>query len=128
MEKETPSEIANLEKLQSILDEIKEKGDLTGAILSYGDDELIVENLNKEFDSKTFSAMCASIIGGAEGLGQTIGDRVFRKIITELEDYTMIMMGCGKQASLALIIPKTSTGGTIIDNLEEYCNKIKALI
>jgi predicted regulator of Ras-like GTPase activity (Roadblock/LC7/MglB family) len=114
-------------KINSILLEIKQKGDLSGVILSYRDGGLIAENYGKEFDTNTFTAMCASIIGGAEGLGQTIGDRSFRKIVTELDDKSIIMIGCGTKSILTLILERTSTGGSIFENLDNLIKEISKL-
>ena len=128
MSEEKPPEISKLDELNSILDEIKEQGNLSGSILSFRDGGLITENYGKEIDTNIFTAMCASIIEGAKGLGQTIGDRTFRKIMTELEDKSIIMVDCGEKAILTLIIEKNSTGGTLLNELDEYIQKIKDLL
>ena len=85
-------DLKNFEELNKILDELKEKGNLSGILLSYRDGELISARFDEDIDVKTFSAMSASVIGSAEGLGTTVGERKIGKIITELEEQTIILV------------------------------------
>ena len=117
-------ESKKLEEVTLILDELKEKGNLLGVLLSFRDGELILDNFQEGKDMKTFAAMSASVIGSAEGLGKTIGDRTIKKIITELEEKTIITVGCGERIVVTLVINDESKVDQILSEIDEYLEKI----
>ena len=124
MNEKNTQKSTKLEEISHILDDLKAKADLTGVLLSFRDGELILDNFQEDVDTKTFAAMSASIIGSAEGLGKTVGDRVISKIITELEENTIIIVGCGERFVLTLVIDDGSRVDLILSEIDEYLEKI----
>lgn len=112
--------------LLEILNQIKEKGDLTGVIYSYRDGNLIFENVKKsDFDGEKFSAMCASVLGSAEALGYTIRNQKIVKIISELENQTIMIIGCDEKTFLIFIFKNDSRISSILEELNGFIDKIK---
>lgn len=124
MNEKNTQESTKLEEISHILDDLKAKANLIGVLLSFRDGELILDNFQEDIDKKTFAAMSASVIGSAEGLGKTVGDRTISKIITELEERTIIIVGCGERIVLTLVIEDESKVDLILNEIDEYLEKI----
>jgi len=124
MNEKSTQESEKLKEVSRILDELKAKGSLSGVLLSFRDGELILDNFQEDIDIKTFAAMSASVIGSAEGLGKTVGDRTISKIITELEERTIIIVGCGERIVLTLVVDEESKVDLILKEIDEYLEKI----
>lgn len=116
-----------LEELKEVLEEIKEKGNLIGTVFAKRDGSLIFENVGIDFNGKQFSSMCASVLESASRLGETIGSRNIKKIITELEEKTIIVIECNNKTFLTLVIKHDSKVHHILDHLQEYNAKLTAL-
>ncbi len=113
--------------LDLILTEIRERFNITGVLFAYRDGAVIKVNISEDFDDqggKEFIAMCASVLGNAEGLGQTMGDKKIGKIISELDDYTIIIVGCDESTFLAVIINNDTISGPIQKHLDDYIKKL----
>ncbi|MFX1316933.1 MAG: roadblock/LC7 domain-containing protein, partial [Promethearchaeota archaeon] len=104
-----------LENLISLLNEMKTLGKLEGLIFANRDGGLITENINKNVDLQEFSSMCASVLESAENIGQTIRSEKLGKIITELDDKTILIINCDENTFLTLIISEESKIGLILD-------------
>ncbi len=115
------------EELNRVLGEIKDKGNLSGAIFADRDGRLIFENIGNEFNGTQFSSMCASVLESAAGLGQTIGDRKIKKIITELEEKTIIIVECNDKTFLTLVVNYNSKVNLILSHLQDYIQKLISL-
>lgn len=116
-----------LEKLNQVLNELKQKGNLKGVIFSYREGGTIAENLNgnySEFNSDEYSSMCASVLESALGLGKTIGGKKFNKIIAELDKDTIILIECDEKTFLSFILNDISKINPILDEIESYIRKI----
>lgn len=124
MKNVSPFDAQRLKSLNSILDEYKTKGKLTGILFAFYDGELIAENVNKTYDAPQFAAMCASVLGAAFGLGQTMSDRKGNKIIAEVGDHTIIIVKCDDRSFLAFLINKESKTDLILNDLKELIAKI----
>ena len=107
-------------KAYQLLHELSQKANLEGLIFAYRDGGIIAEIIGEEFNSKNFTSMCASILESAVGIGETIGNRKIKKIITELEEKTILIYECDKKTFLILIIKKESNINLIFSKLEEY--------
>ncbi len=115
---------SNLHQLNLILDEIRQIGKLEGILLTYRDGGLIVENISKDIDRKKFASMCASVLESAEELGRTIDDRNIKKIVTEIDKKSILIIKCDDKTFLTLIINDESKIGLILDQLETYIQRI----
>ena len=124
MNDNSTQESRKLEDVRLILDELKENGNLIGVLLSFRDGEMILDNFQEDIDIKTFAAMSASVIGSAEGLGKTVGDRTIKKIITELEERTIIVVGCGERIVVTLVVKDESKVDPILSEIDNYLEKI----
>jgi len=121
------SDLEKKEEIKFILEEVKEKGDLLGIIYATRDGSLIFENIGDDFDGKKFSSMCASVLEGATGLGQTIGNSKVSKIITELEEKTIIIVEIDDRTFLTLVAKAESLVNLILDRLQYFSKKLTAL-
>ncbi|KKL82445.1 hypothetical protein LCGC14_1984680 [marine sediment metagenome] len=115
------------EELSRVLGEIKGKGNLSGTIFADRDGRLIFENIGNEFNGTQFSSMCASVLESAAGLGQTIGNRKIKKIITELEEKTIIIVECNDKTFLTLLVNYNSKVELILSHLQDYIQKLVSL-
>lgn len=121
------SQAQKFKKLELLLEEIKTIGKLKGVILSDRDGGLITENVGEDKDYNEFSAMCASVLESAEGLGQNIGGKV-SKIITELDKQTIVIIKCENKTFLSFLIEKNSQFGLVLKKIPEFTQKIENLI
>ncbi len=121
------SDLKKIEEIKLILEEVKEKGDLLGIIYATRDGSLIFENVGNGFDGKKFSSMCASVLESATGLGQTIGNNKVNKIITELEEKTIIIVEIEDRAFLTLVAKAESLVNLVLDRLQYFSKKLAAL-
>ncbi len=124
MNNNTPTTPYSLKNMNILLDEIKEKGNLKNVLLAFRDGGLISEVGDDELDQIQFSAMCASVLKSAEGLGQTIGEEKLGKIIAELEDQSIMIVKCNIKAFLVLFFKDDSKVEFITNNLDGYIHKI----
>ncbi|MHA1468086.1 MAG: roadblock/LC7 domain-containing protein [Promethearchaeota archaeon] len=121
------SQAQKFKKLELVLEEIKTLGKLKGVILADRDGVLITENVGEDKDYNMFSAMCASVLESAEGLGHSIGGNV-SKIITELDEQTIVIIQCENKTFLSFIIEKDSHFGLVLDKMADYKQKIEKLL
>ena len=111
-------------KLTQILDEIKEIGSLSGVVFSDREGNLIVENVDVEFEHSIFTSMCASVLESALRLGRTSGEQKLIKIIAELEHRSIMIMECDDKTFLAFFISNESNINTLLKEIDRYINKI----
>ncbi|MHA1105885.1 MAG: roadblock/LC7 domain-containing protein [Promethearchaeota archaeon] len=104
--------------IQIIIDEIKKKGNLNGVLFSYKEGKMITENLEAPLDKSVFSSMCASVLESASSLGKSSGGLKLKKIITELESQTIIIIECTDKTFLALFVNENS------ETKDSYIRKI----
>jgi len=121
------SQAQKFKKLELVLEEIKNVGKLKGVILSDRDGGLITENVGEDKDYNEFSAMCASVLESAEGLGQNIGGNV-SKIITELDKQTIVIIKCENKTFLSFLIEKDSHFELVLKKISDFTQKIENLI
>ena len=121
------SQAQKFKKLELILEEIKNVGKLKGVILADRDGALITENVGEDKDYNEFSAMCASVLESAEGLGQMIGNKV-SKIITDLDEQTIVIIECENKTFLSFLIEKDSQFGLVLNKIADFKRKIENLI
>jgi len=118
----------NFEDLILILEEIKEKAKLLGVILAAHDGNLIFENVGHNFKGEKFSSMYASVVESATGLGQTLGNRKIKKIITELGNKTLITVECSDKTFLTLVVNNDSNVYKVLNDLQNYISKLNNLL
>lgn len=118
----------NFEDLTLILEEIKEKAKLLGVILAAHDGNLIFENVGHGFRGEKFSSMYASVVESATGLGQTIGNRKIKKIITELGNKTLITVECSEKTFLTLVVNNDSNVNKVLNDIQNYISKLNNLL
>lgn len=121
------SQAQKFKKLELVLEEIKNVGKLKGVILTDRDGGLITENVGEDKDYNEFSAMCASVLESAEGIGQMIGDEV-SKIITDLDEQTIVIIECENKTFLSFLIEKDSHFGLVLNKIADFKRKIENLI
>ncbi|MHA1373859.1 MAG: roadblock/LC7 domain-containing protein [Promethearchaeota archaeon] len=110
--------------IQIIIDEIKKKGNLNGVLFSYKEGKMITENLEAPLDKSVFSSMCASVLESASSLGKSSGGLKLKKIITELESQTIIIIECTDKTFLALFVNENSETKKILNDIDSYIRKI----
>ncbi len=118
------SEQQKVKDFKSIIDEIKEKGNLNGVLFAYKEGSLITDNLNAPLDKSVFSSMCASVLESASSLGKSSGDLVLKKIITELKSHVIIIIEVNDETFLVLFVNKNSRTEIISDKINDYIRKI----
>ncbi len=114
----------DLKKIKDTLTEIKHEGKLQGVLFSTREGTLISKVLDHDFDNGIFTAMTASVIDSAEDLMNTISENRVNKIITEVDDISLIILGCRKKAFLVLIIGNDSKVEKLLDNIDIYIQKL----
>jgi len=119
-----PSHPHSIKNVELIVGEIKERGNLHAALLAFKDGGIISEVGGDDRDSNQFSAMCASVLKSAEGLGQTFGEGNVGRIITELEDQSIIIVKCSEKTYLVLFFKQDTEVDFITKNLDGYIQKI----
>ena len=119
-----PSHPHSIKNVELIVGEIKERGNLHAALLAFKDGGIISEVGGDDRDSNQFSAMCASVLKSAEGLGQTFGEGNVGRIITELEDQSIIIVKCSEKTYLVLFFKHDTEVDFITKNLDGYIQKI----
>ena len=124
MNNNEPSGPYSFKNVELIVDEIKEQGNFHAALLAFKDGGIISEVGGDGRDSNQFSAMCASVLKSAEGLGQTFGETTVGKIITELEDQSIIIIKCSEKTYLVLFLKHDTKVDFITKNLDGYIQKI----
>ena len=110
-----------------LLNEIKNKRNLDGIIFAYRNGELISENIGDEFNSKNFTSMCATVLESAIGIGETLGNQKFKKVIAELEEKTIIIFECDITTFFILILNRESNISFIMNKLEEIIEKVNKM-
>ena len=110
-------------EIASLLDEIRENFNINDILFSFRDGTPLVDN-TRGFEEQDLSTMCASILASAEGLGETLGTSRTSNIITDLEDYTLIVRGCDESTFIALIVQNDSVVGEIFEELDYYVSRI----
>ena len=121
------SQAQKIKKLELVLAEIKNVGNLKGVILSDRDGGLISDNVGEDKDYNEFSAMCASVLESAEGLGQNLGGKV-SKIIVELDEQTIVIIKCENKTFLSFLIEKDSHFGLVLKKISDFTQRIENLI
>lgn len=112
------------QKINLILDEMKELGKFRGILLSYRNGGIIAHNVGDKPDFNEFAAMCASVLESAERLGRNFGEKKLGKIIAELENHTIIIFKCNNEIFLTFILDNESQIENIFKNLADYKQKI----
>ena len=110
-------------EIARVLDEIRENFNINNVLFSFRDGTPLVDN-TRGFKDHDLSTTCASILASAEGLGETLGTSKTSNIITDLEEYTLIVRGCDERTFIALIIQNDSVVGDVFEELDEYVSKI----
>ncbi|MFX1366365.1 MAG: roadblock/LC7 domain-containing protein [Promethearchaeota archaeon] len=121
---------SNLEKsnkAQHLLTEFNQKGNLESIIFAYRDGSIITEITEDGFNTKNFTSMCASVLESASGIGETMGNIRISKIITELENKTILIFICDNKTFLILIVKKESNTNLIVNQLEEVIQNLVKL-
>lgn len=120
-------DLVKIQKLREILDDIKSKGDLDGVLLSDREGNLILDNFIKELDKSNCSSMCASVFESALEIGRRSGDQKLIKIITEIEEQSIFILGCDEKRFLTLFANYESKINALFNKIEDYIKKIVLL-
>ena len=120
-------DLSKIQKLKELLEEIKLKGVLTGALLSDREGTLILDNISMEFDKSLCSSMCASVFESALEIGRKSGEQKLVKITTEIEDQSVIILGCDEKRFLTLFANFDSKISVLFDEIQDYIKKIVLL-
>jgi predicted regulator of Ras-like GTPase activity (Roadblock/LC7/MglB family) len=117
-------ELVKRKKLKEIIDEIKSTGRLIGVILSDREGTLILENVSMEFDKSNCSSMSASVLESALALGRILEDQKVSKIITEVEEISIIILECDEKRFLTLFANYESKINVLIEEIKNFIKKI----
>jgi predicted regulator of Ras-like GTPase activity (Roadblock/LC7/MglB family) len=112
------------EKLKGIIDEIKNVGSLIGVLLSDREGTLILDNVSIDFDKSNCSSMCASVLESALTLGRISGDQKVVKVITEVEETSIIILECDDKRFLTLFANYESKINVLLGEIKDYIKKI----
>ncbi len=112
------------EKLKGIIDEIKNVGSLIGVLLSDREGTLILDNVSIDFDKPNCSSMCASVLESALTLGRISGDQKVVKVITEVEETSIIILECDDKRFLTLFANYESKINVLLGEIKDYIKKI----
>jgi predicted regulator of Ras-like GTPase activity (Roadblock/LC7/MglB family) len=112
------------EKLKGLIDEIKHVGSLIGVLLSDREGNLILDNVSIDFDKSNCSSMCASLLESALTLGRISGDQKLVKIITEVEETSIIILECDDKRFLTLFANYESKINVLLGEIKDYIKKI----
>jgi len=115
------------EKLNEIIGEIKSTGKLIGVLLSDREGTLILENVSIEFDKFNCSSMCASVLESALTLGRILEDQKVAKIITEVEETSIIILECDEKRFLTLFANYDSKINALLEEIKNFIKKIVLL-
>jgi len=118
------SNLSHFDKLSLLLNDLKDKGNLDGAIFAYRDGSVISENLGNNYIGKEFVSMCASVLESALGIGEAIGNQEIIKVIAELLEKTILIFQCNIDTFLILIMNRESESSYILSKLDEIIQKI----
>ena len=118
------SNLQNHSELFLLINDLKNIGNLDGAIFAYRDGGLIIESLGNKFKSKELVSMCASVQESALGIGDTIGSQKINKIIAELEEKVVLIFECDDNTILILILNRESNISNILNRLDEFIHKM----
>ena len=120
-------DLSKMQKLKEILEEIKSKGVLSGVLLSDREGTLILDNLSMEFDKSLCSSMCASVFESALEVGRKSSEQKLVKIMTEIGDQSVIILGCDEKRFLTLFANYDSKLKFLFDEIQEDIKKIVLL-
>jgi predicted regulator of Ras-like GTPase activity (Roadblock/LC7/MglB family) len=112
------------EKLKGLIDEIKHVGSLIGVLLSDREGNLILDNVSIDFDKSNCSSMCASLLESALTLGRISGDQKLVKIITEVEETSIIILECDEKRFLTIFANFESNIKALLGEIKDYIKKI----
>lgn len=121
------SNLGKINEANQLLHELNQKANLDGIIFAYRDGGVIIKIIGDEFNSKNFTSMCASVLESAVGIGETMGNRKIKKIITELAEKTIFIFECDNKTFLILIIKKKSNTDFIFSELQEVIQTLVKL-
>ncbi|MBN1801271.1 MAG: roadblock/LC7 domain-containing protein [Candidatus Lokiarchaeota archaeon] len=113
-----------VKNLEESLEEIKQRGNLSGVLLVSREGNILSNNFEEEIDTTIFSAMCASVLESAETLRNILAEVKPPKIITELDDRSIMLIRCSSTLFLVLFIDDNSNIDPILDTIDDYIHKI----
>ncbi|MBD3194207.1 MAG: hypothetical protein GF317_04075 [Candidatus Lokiarchaeota archaeon] len=129
MEKHSRSNLPDQKRLNELMKEIKTKANLLGVLLSYKDGRLLAKAIAEELNLKEFVPMIASVLKSAEGLGESIGEKEVKKIITHLKNCTIIISQFRqKSLFLTFLLDHDSLIEPILKEIDNYLRKIKKIV
>ncbi|MFX1236800.1 MAG: roadblock/LC7 domain-containing protein [Promethearchaeota archaeon] len=111
-------------KLEELLAELKLKGNLIGVMLVSREGNVVSNNFKRDIDKTTFSAMCALAIESADTLRDILSEGTSLKIITELNNCSIILMKCSNALFLVFFVGNSSNMDPVIDKIDDYIKKI----
>ncbi len=111
-------------KLVEFLEEIKKRGNFPGVLIVSREGNIVSYDFEEEIDIPIFSAMCASVLESAENLRDMLSENKPPKIITELDDRSIILIRCSNALFLVLFINDDSNPDPVLDALDDYINKL----
>ncbi len=112
------SDSENSSELFQLINDLKNNGNLDGAIFAYRDGGLIIESIGNNGKSKELLSMCASVLESAVGIGDVIGSQKITKVIAELEEKTILIFECDNNTFLILVINRESNASYILNRLD----------
>ena len=114
-------------KLSQILTELKDQGNLIGALFAERNGKIICIVGEQNFNYEEFSSMCASVLESALELSKVMSEKRIEKIVTEVEGKIIIILECDKSTFLVLSANSESHINLILRDLEDYVKKLLIL-
>jgi len=116
------------QKLEDILNTLRNVGDVQGAAVVSRDGLLIADSLPKDIDSEIFSSMSATMHGAAETAISELKVGTCQTTMAESEKSTVLVAGVNPTFLLVLLTAKGANLGLIRVEMKKAAEKIKALV
>ncbi|TXT61416.1 MAG: hypothetical protein BAJALOKI2v1_30036 [Promethearchaeota archaeon] len=122
--KKSSKTLVNKELLTDFLKELKLEFKLNGILVTSKDGKKVIKIIDDQFQSKKFSAMCASVFRSAQDIGIAAENRSIDKIITRLEENNIILMSINRDYFLTLICDENSKVQFFLKKRKENLKRI----
>ena len=128
----TAQDKSQKEKLDTFLEELIEKENLSGVIFSTIDGHAInvkikKEILNQEYNEQEFTAMCASVLGSSKGIAELLDEENTKQIVAELNNYIMMVFLCDINTFLIILFEKNAVINNFLRKKDQIIEKISNL-
>ena len=115
------------ERLDGILEELGQIGEIVGTAIISRDGLPIASNVGKK-DAETFAAMSAAMQGAAETAAAELDQGEVEQVIIETAKGKVISVGAGKKAILVILADKKANLGLVLLEMHRSVKKISDVL